>query len=120
MHTVRISLGLGTLLLSLTGACVPCTPSVEPGISVRVMDQDTSAGTRLAVVTLTDGDYTETMQAPTCTCSSYTGAFERPGTYTIKVQQTGYVTQTINDVVVKAGLCHVQTVEKTVVMVPAS
>jgi hypothetical protein len=93
---------------------------VEPGISVRVIDQDTGIGTTLAVVTLTDGDYTETMQAPTCRCSSYTGAFERPGTYTIKVEQTGYVTQTINDVVVKPGLCHVEKVEKTVEMVPAS
>jgi hypothetical protein len=37
-------------------------------------------------------------------------AFERPDTYAVTVSKAGYLDFAINDVVVTAGVCHVNTV----------
>jgi hypothetical protein len=37
-------------------------------------------------------------------------AFERPGTYSVTVSKAGYLDFAINDVVVTAGVCHVNAV----------
>jgi hypothetical protein len=92
-----------------------CTASVEPGLSIRVLDDASgisiSGGARAVV---TAAAYTEVAKNPAVPGCSNTlaliAALERPGAYAVTVSQAGYFDFIANHVVVAADSCHVHTV----------
>ena len=102
-----------------------CSTEVVTGMLVLVTDED---GNEIgdAMVTVADGDYTETLSFNDSYWSSgddstgaYVGAEEREGTYTLTVEKEGYVTHT-EEAVVTSGTCHVTTEEITVTLEEAT
>jgi len=93
-----------------------CSPSVEPGIDVYVADAESDYPIDHAVLTLTEGGYAETLMRLGWPPGAYSGADERPGTYTLTVEADSYVSQTFEEIVI--GMtedgCHVATVSLTV------
>lgn len=91
-----------------------------PGLEVTVLDNQ--AGTTAClntVVVARDGAYEETLikvdrGAESC---AYVGANERPGTYTVEVNQSGRIVVTDN-VRVADGPCHVETTKVTATLPP--
>lgn len=92
-----------------------CTQTFVPGIVVEVRDDVTNAPLAgRAVVAITDGDYQtsttvygydEETHLPVLLASAY----ERPGVYAINVSVDGYVSWHVEGVVVRAAICHVET-----------
>lgn len=111
------------MVLLLVSACggssdsepVVCTASIEPGIRIQVTDSVSgnpiSCG---ASALVTAGTYSEAVANPSGTgcfdTAMLMAAFERPGTYAVTVSKAGYLDFAVNDVVVTAGVCHVNTV----------
>jgi hypothetical protein len=91
-----------------------------PGLRVTVLDEQ--AGTTAClntVVVARDGAYEATLikvdtGAESC---AYVGANERPGTYTVEVNQSGRIV-TIENVRVADGPCHVETTHVTATLPP--
>ncbi len=82
-----------------------CTTLFAYGVNVLVTEADTGAPINNAVLTLTDGDYSEVMQLiPT---GYYVGAGERPGTYTLTIDVPGVANTTVPNLVVGFDGCHV-------------
>lgn len=98
-----------------------CTTVFVPGIVVEIRDaiSDTPLAEN-AVVVITDGDYTETLEVleyegPESTSAySVAGAYERPGVYDINLTLSGYEGWSRSQVEVESGICHVNTVTFTV------
>ena len=88
-----------------------CTPSIEPGITVKVFDAQTQKPLQ-AVVTIQDGGFQEQL-APTETLTTgqiiYGGAFERPGNYTLTITHAGYQKAVMQAIEVTKDECHVIT-----------
>jgi hypothetical protein len=93
-----------------------CTPSVEPAITMTVLDAQT--GTPLeATILVEDGEFQEQLNWWGVTAAGqiiYAGVFERPGIYTVKVSKPGYKTVVLKDIEVKQDSCHVSTHRLTV------
>jgi hypothetical protein len=90
---------------------IPCTPSIEPAITVTVADAQTGTPLRATIV-VTDGNFTEELNLRGVTAAGqviYGGAFERPGVYTVRVSREGYETSTLKDIKVTKDRCHVET-----------
>lgn len=69
----------------------PCTMQYVYGVSVNVTDARTGQPINNAVVTITDGGYSETLQSYSYDSDgTYVGAGERPGTYVMTVTAPGY------------------------------
>jgi len=103
-----------------SGGSFNCTGSYEPALDVFVLDARTNApAAEGAIVTVRDGNYTETLRTyrfyrpePPDTVEvalSFAGAFERPGTYTVRVEKAGYEPWEIRNVRVREDECHVIT-----------
>ena len=95
-----------------------CSDSLEPGLSVTVVDG--AAGTRIcdATVMATDGNHVETL-APfgdSATCQ-YFGLYERGGTYNVEVASGGR-TVSMTNVAVTSDICHVTTRTLTITLPP--
>ena len=114
---------LGSMALLLVSACggssdsesVVCTASLEAGIQIQVTDSASgnpiSCGARAVVTAGTYAEAVENPSSPGCLdAAMLPAAFERPGTYMVTVSKAGYLDFAINDVVVTAGVCHVNTV----------
>lgn len=115
---MRILLTLLALVGTLGVDCIEpiaCTANIEPGVVVQVTDANTGQAVSDATVTLTEGNYSETLMGYEGT---YQGADERPGTYTLTVSADGYVTATVDNLVVTADVCHVITVYQDIQLVP--
>jgi hypothetical protein len=82
-----------------------CTALYAYGISATVTDANTGDPINNAVLTLTEGDYSEVMDA--FPPGGYVGAGERPGNYTLTINVPGVVTGTVNDIEVNSDPCHV-------------
>jgi hypothetical protein len=94
-----------------------CTTLFAYGVSATVTNAQTGAAITNATLTLTDGNYVETMTVfPT---GDYVGAGERDGTYTLTAQAPGSVTKTIENIVVTKDECHVKGVHVDVQLEPA-
>ena len=119
----KFSLFLGSSVLLLVSACGgnsdsepgSCTASVEPGILIQVTDSTSgnpiSCGTHAVVTAGTYSESVDNPSGPACVDTAMLGAaHERADTYAITVSKPGYLDFTINDVVVTAGVCHVNTV----------
>ena len=109
---------LAVVVLCALGACtggeVACTADYRYGLTVTVVDE---AGAAIcdATVTITDGDYEETLENVGGDDCAYVGAGERAGTYAITAEKAGYQTASESGVVVDEDECHViaETVELT-------
>jgi hypothetical protein len=96
----------------------PCTALFAYGVNVHVVDADTGQPIPNAVLTLTEGDYTEVLQfIPTDT---YVGAGERPGTYDLSIEVPGSGSTVVNDIEVGFDGCHVIGVVFDVLVRPGS
>ena len=103
------------LAVSLMAGCaqstepVFCTEEFRAGLTVTVVDAaDGRPLAEGAVLTLTEGDYTESWTE--AFDSTLSGAWERSGTYEVSVLRPSYLPWLRSDVVVTADECHVQTV----------
>ncbi len=109
------------MALLLVSACggdsepIVCTASLEAGIRIHVTDSASgnpiSCGARAMVTAGTYSEAVDNPSGPGCfDTAMLMAAFERPGTYAVTVSKAGYLDFAINDVVVTAGVCHVNTV----------
>lgn len=94
-----------------------CTEEARSGLLVNVKNASNNQPVTNAVLTIAEDSYTEELQAGTG--GQYSGAIERRGTYTLTVEAPGFATETVEDVVVTQGLCHVNQTELTVDLQPA-
>jgi hypothetical protein len=98
---------------------VVCTAIAAAGLSVGVTNEQTSHALCDATVTATEGSYTETLFPNGC---RYLGAWERSGTYRVRVEAQRFSTKTITDVrvVMGTGKCpHVQEVRLEIPLAPS-
>lgn len=99
---------------------IVCAPYIATGLSVTVVNSQSSVPICDARVTARDGSYTETL-GPGVTCS-YQGAIERAGTYSVSAERSGFAGALTSDVrvVSTGGDCpHVRTAAVTLRLVPA-
>ncbi len=82
-----------------------CTAQATAGLQVRVTNAQTGAAICDAVVTATDGQYSETLMVFGC---RYYGAYERVGTYAVRAERSGFEPRTVTGVMVvmNSGPCH--------------
>ena len=113
---------LGALAASLMGCADDrsgvCTAVATAGLSVSVTNAATAGAICDATVTASDGSSSEVLILASCT---FVGAFERPGTYVVRVEHSGFVAKEINQVtvVMGTGTCpHVQEVRLAVSLSP--
>jgi len=95
---------------------IACTALYAYGVSATVTDAVTGAAIDNATLTLTDGSFQQVMQH--FQGGDYVGAGERAGTYTLSAAASGLQTQTINDIVVTADICHVRGVHLNIKLQP--
>jgi hypothetical protein len=114
---------LGLLFALLVTPCmsndddIVCTEEFVYGVSVTVTDAESNEPVTDATLTLTDGEYTEVMEH--FGSGQYGGAGERPGTYTLRVDAEGYESKTTEQLVVTAGICHVNPVVLDISLPPS-
>jgi hypothetical protein len=100
---------------SATAGGSACTTEVVPGIAVAVRDQATGAPAATgAVGTITSGTYSERMRLIGSDNGEplvLGGADEREGTYTVRIEKTGYQPWEQSNVRVRQDICHVITAE---------
>jgi len=97
---------------------VACLTYATAGLSVSVTNA--AAGQPLcdAVVTATEGGYSERLYENACT---FSGAYERPGTYVLRVTRQGFHPNELAavHVVMGGGECpHVQPTRVTILLTP--
>lgn len=97
---------------------VDCTANAVPGIIATTVDLSTGDTVRTrGTLRLQDGAYSENaVAAPPL----YYGAYERPGTYTVTLQVSGYRDWTATGVVITSDRCHVQTVKLSAKLIPTA
>lgn len=109
VRTSPVAALLGLALL--TGACksplVACNLNLAYGLTIVVTDSATGAalGGSETMVEVRDGSFVDTL--PAFGPSEYSGAGERPGTYSVKVQRAGYRLWQRDGVRVRKDECHV-------------
>ena len=88
-----------------------CTEEAGPGIELYVADRVSEEPVICPTVIARDGEYEEQLSGDVCTGQSWaSGAIERAGDYTLEISADGYESHTLENVVVTAGRCHVQSV----------
>ncbi len=105
---------LATLVALMPACKVPgkstlCTLEARPGLEVEVRDSITRApaGENASVIA-TEGAYEETMQV--FDGLTFSGLYERRGSYSVSVQKAGYKQQQ-QEIRVTGNECHVKTVD---------
>jgi hypothetical protein len=100
---------------SITDAC----PAIAyAGLDVSVVNEQNGQGICDATVVASEGTYQETLRGFPC---KFVGAFERPGTYVVRAERTGFVTREVTNVRVTklTGDCpHVETVSVLIRLSP--
>lgn len=128
------SLGLAASVMLGGAGCVDllgaraCDAMIDRGIEVQVRDARTGAWVAAgATAEVQDGTYRETLRVvgwrgvpPNDTVTTFGGAEERTGTYTVRVRQTGYRAWERTGVRVRPGECGVRTERLTADLVPAA
>jgi hypothetical protein len=115
-------------LLVLLAACsatcgedrtpVACTAYAAAGLGVAVTNAATGQPICDATVTAVEGAYSERLFEVSC---SFTGAYERPGTYVIRATRAGFLPNAVGSVgvVMGGGQCpHVEQTRVTVSLTP--
>lgn len=113
-------MGLGLIVSSVFPVVIPplpamtqplCTPSIEPGIKVTIVEAKTKRPLEAEIVIQAE-NFQEKLSVFGVTAAGqtlYGGAFERPGTYTVTVRKSGYRPVVLKDVQVGKNECHVET-----------
>jgi hypothetical protein len=108
---------------AMPAGSVVCTMEARPGISVEPVDKITGqivSGPTVLIVK--SGTYADTVRASTGAQPAPTnisGAYERPGTYTIIVRHAGYHDFVKSGIVVTKDECHVIPVRIKAQLEPA-
>ena len=122
------------LPLALLGSCgiidpVACTTDVTPAVEVQVFDARTGApAAHRTVATVQDGSYTDTLEITgwrstppdSTTAFIVTGAYERPGTYTVRITKPGYRPWERTGVRAREGECGVERERLVASLEPAA
>ena len=98
---------------------IACTLQAVPAVAVTV--RDSAAGTlvgRGARIVAKDGAFADTARATDTYDGPYDLARERPGTYTVTVEQQGYRIWSQPNVSVGRDACHVRTASLTARLQP--
>lgn len=90
-----------------------CTLEFVYGLTVLVVDES-GAPIEGATLVLTEGLYRETLEVTGD--GAYSGAGERAGRYTLQVEADGFVTETIDSIVIGEDVCHVIPVSREIVL----
>ena len=113
---------LMAVVLTISGCesspTVACAAIAQAGLDVSVINEQNGQGICDATVTAEDGTYREALPAFSC---RFVGAYERPGTYVVRAERTGFVTREVTDVRVtmQVGDCpHVETVRVQIRLAP--
>lgn len=112
------------LVVILTGCNVfgpkSCTTVAPPAIAVSVEHAETGEPIDDALVIARDGFFADSARTEVVPGRPHTVALatERPGTYTVLVEKTGFLDWIREDVTATDGGCHVNTVELHAHMVP--
>jgi len=97
---------------------IPCTMEAKAGLNVTVIDGATNIPlVEGVVVTVADGTYQETLQLFPGLEYIFTGAWERPGHYTITATKEGYQTNS-SQVLVTSDVCHVIPKQLQIILNP--
>ena len=107
------ALGLALFTSSCRSPLVACTLNLVYGLTIVVTDSTSGAplGGVESIVEVRDGTYVDTL--PPFGANEYSGAGERPGTYSVKVQRLGYRVWQSNGIRVRKDECHVIPVRVT-------
>ena len=101
---------------------VVCTMEARPGITVEPRDRVTGEIVSGPIVLIMkSGTYADTVRASTGALPAPTnvsGAYERPGTYTVIVRHTGYHDFVKSGIIVTKDECHVIPVRITAKLEP--
>jgi hypothetical protein len=89
----------------LTQGCdvgTACPAIAIASLNVTVLDASTRQQLCGATVTASDASFSERLLGfgPPCT---YSGAYERPGSYSVRAEREGYQAASVDDVVVRLG-----------------
>ena len=100
-------LGLALLASACNSPLVACNLNLVYGLTIVVTDSTSGAplGGLETIVEIRDGAYVDTL--PPFGPSEYSGAGERPGTYSVKVQRPGYRVWQGSGIRVREDECHV-------------
>lgn len=120
MKTSRFVLPLLVALVACESTEPRCDPVRLFGIRAFIRDSVSGDGVaRAALAVIRDGMFEDSLT--TVSDSVKVGADERAGTYRLEVSAPGYQNWARNGIVVaQASECHVQTVDVTVRLVPAT
>ena len=87
---------------------VACTQEARAGINVTVKAAENGALLYdSVVVVITDGAYTETLMGADPVNKTFSGAFERTGTYMVTAMHPSYQTGALTGILVTRDECHV-------------
>ena len=122
---------LGLLLVACSGCSddglFVCTAESVPGISVKILDAETSLPAACGATMWIESDgYAEKVESSFHHCNGpdsllypfFRGAHEREGNYTVLVLKDGYVPWIKTGVNVTGDRCHVRTVSLEANLVP--
>jgi hypothetical protein len=90
-----------------------CTAEARPSLVISVRDFATGAPALSgATITVQDGGFIATSRVPESNTAAAVGLVgERPGTYAVRVEQSGYRSWERGGIRVTADRCHARTVE---------
>jgi hypothetical protein len=106
---------LVAFIFAANGCAQGCDAVLKPGIVITIVDGATGNPIEEATVIATEGSYSETVNLPSSPPAPGHAvlAFERPGTYRVEVQVSGYLPWVMSSVRVSRDDCHVETVALT-------
>lgn len=119
------SILIGVTACSAASTSPVCTQEFRPALMVYVKDSLTNAGTASgASLVARDGDFKDSVAFPAgqpdLNNLNLSAAGERAGTYVVAVSKPGYATWIKSNVRVTKNACHVNTVQLTAALQPAS
>ena len=127
-RSAATALGLALAIAASALACddspsgLSCTAEVRPGIILEIRDSTSDLPAAYGALVLAQaGAFEDTLRIPgepMPTSSSVVGAFERPGTYTVVIENPKYLPWSRSGVRVTSGPCHVNTVRLTARLTP--
>ncbi len=87
---------------------IVCTEEAKAGLNVTVKDLNTNQILNEGVIVkATDGLYVELLESFFPTQTTFFGAWERTGNYTLTVSKDGYITYVSDLITLTRDVCHV-------------
>lgn len=124
---MSVTIQKAALVLSLASVArgctilAPCEDVEKPAIALIILDSATQGplASDSIIVVAVDGPYTDSTRFSNSRPDPVTHlqlARERPGLYDIRISAAGYRTWAQNDIRVRGGRCHVNTVDVTALL----